>query len=193
MAVVGDEIAMKDQGPTGPAAFLVKDSGKKSIHLKFATVTGLPHSPSKEGFVDISVAKATKHDGPIRATLHHTFASCTGKPVQAKNLKPGHCIYTTSGANTIKSATAVPARKGDETYTVEVERGFGLIAVGGVLSHAKSELMRHDDEAKATMHAAISKRTKTTASQRLASFHEPVLPAASKRALDAKGHIFSTN
>ena len=39
------------------------------VTAKFVAVTGLPHSPSKEDFVEITVSKPSKHDGPIRATL----------------------------------------------------------------------------------------------------------------------------
>jgi len=106
----------------------------------FAKVLALPHSPSAESFVKITMAptlgsKASKHG--LLATLHHTFPRCGGdQAVKALDLKPGDCLHTVEGKGVVQSAEPVPVTEGDVTYTIEIEDA-GLVAVGGVFTHAK--------------------------------------------------------
>ena len=81
------------------------------------------------------------------------------------------------GFNTVQSAKTVAPRKGDVTYTIEVERGFGLIAVGGVFTHSKSATMH--DAAPTTTNTL--KKVSTTAPQRLASFEKLLQPTLKQK------------
>jgi hypothetical protein len=129
-----------------------------AITARFATVTGLPHSPSTEAFVEIAMSKTSKHDDrSIRATLHHTFPSCDGKVVQAQDIKPGQCLFTKHGRDVVRSAVPVPVKKGHVTYTIQVDDSFGSIAVGGVFTHAKSTSTAHEAHHGAALPGALSK------------------------------------
>ena len=72
----------------------------------FAKVEALPHGPSAEPFVHISMAGKEKCD--LKITLHHTFDACAsdqnpfkhaveqfgGIAIKAKNIKRGDCLHT---------------------------------------------------------------------------------------------------
>jgi len=117
----------------------IKTAGKNKS-LKFATVTAVTHSPSQEKFVEIKTAKTVKGPGNlIHATLHHTFPLCSGRIASAEDIKKEQCIYTTHGESKVLSTRTVPVHEHDETYTIEVEKGYGFISVGGIFTNTKTQ------------------------------------------------------
>jgi hypothetical protein len=101
-----------------------------------------------------------KHAMSLRTTEHHTFPKCGGAPVppqhlrhskagksqhleaalmmRAHELKPGGCLLTLDGEQTIESVHRTPAKSEDLTYSVQLEGTTDLIAVGGVVTHAQA-------------------------------------------------------
>jgi len=154
------QLRLSDVG-VGQRVLAVDDSRNEM----FAEVVALPHSPSAESFVKITMvsslgSKASKHS--LRATLHHTFPRCGGdEAVQAKDLKPGDCLHTATGKGIVESAEPVPVAEGDVTYTIELN-GADLVAVGGVFTHAKRMMahVAHDSSQpnmeETTAHTAVS-------------------------------------
>jgi hypothetical protein len=116
------------------------------------TVEGVPTNnmaPNKEAQV--------KHAMSLRTTEHHTFPKCGGAPVpsqhlrhnkagnndveaammlRAHELKPGDCLLTSDGEQTIESVNRTPAKAEDFTYSVQLEGSTDLVVVGGVVTHA---------------------------------------------------------
>jgi len=106
-------------------------------------------APNKEAHV--------KHATSLRTTEHHTFPKCGGAPaaqhlrhhkagkhleaalmVSAHELKPGGCLLTLDGERTIESVHRTPAKAGSLTYSVQLEGNTDLIAVEGVVTHARA-------------------------------------------------------
>jgi hypothetical protein len=117
---VGDKILAKDM----------------SGHSAYKTVKALPHSRASEDYVEVKMGKGQGEE--IKATLHHTFPTCSGKSKMAKQLKSGDCLMTPNGKDYVHKAMRVPAQKGDDTFTVEMEAGVQEIAVGGIFTHTKA-------------------------------------------------------
>jgi len=108
---------------------------------KFAEVRGLPKSEAKEDYIELNMGK--KGDELIRATIHHTFKTCTGKTKKAHNIKGGDCLFTAEGGKGyVHKAVRGAHKKKDETYTLVMEKGVNQVAVGGVFTDA----MRSVDE-----------------------------------------------
>jgi len=117
---------------------LAVDDSRNTI---FAEVVALPHSPSAENFMMItmvpSLSSTASFKHGLQATLHHTFPKCGGdEAIRAMDLKPGDCLHTVTGKGVVQSAVLVPVTTGDVTYTIEL-KGADLVAVGGVFTHAK--------------------------------------------------------
>lgn len=110
----------------------------------FSKVVALPHSASREAFIEVETQQKTEHGLKTRsllATEHHTFPLCdTGfrKEVSAMDLEHGQCLLTEGGGKSaVTSTKRVPAKGGDETYTVVLEGADDLVVVGGIVTHAR--------------------------------------------------------
>lgn len=103
---------------------------------EFKEVKALPHSKAREDYKEIKMGKGNAES--IRATLHHTFPTCSGKSKMAKDIKSGDCLLTPGGKGYVHKVEHVTAKKGDITYTIEMEAGTTEVAVGGVFFHAKT-------------------------------------------------------
>jgi len=97
----------------------------------FKEVMGTPHSKAKEDYVEVKIGK--KGD-LLRATLHHTFPTCSGATKQARQLKSGDCLLGTNGKAYVHNVSRVKAAEKDNTYTLVMEEGVKQVAVGGVFT-----------------------------------------------------------
>jgi hypothetical protein len=127
--------------------------GPKAGARDFATIVGLPHSPTSQSSFDIKMApkrgglRHTEVLKRVEATAYHTFIRChvrdeTGAAaetlVQVKDIKSGDCLHTIHGDNLVKSITEVPEAEAamHDTYTIVTEGGSSdLIMVGDLVAH----------------------------------------------------------
>ena len=110
----------------------------KKHAFKLSKVTGITHSPSEGGFVEITMGeKLVASKKILRATPHHTFPLCNDKTIKkAMNIKVGDCFVTEYGHDTFKTVKELPVRAGDTTYTIQMEAGVRFISIGGIFTHA---------------------------------------------------------
>lgn len=102
----------------------------------FSKVVALPHSEPEEAFVELDMGRTGM--GLVRATLHHTFPTCSGKIKKAQDMRSGDCLRTATGKAHIHKVAQHPAVKFGETYTVVLEGDAHEINVGGVFSHTRA-------------------------------------------------------
>ena len=114
----------------------------------FAKVEALPHGPSVESFIHIRMKGKARQ--ALKATLHHTFDTCVSKRnpfmhavesygtavVKAKDIRAGDCLHTADGKRLVRSATHTAMKTGDTTYSIKLAGNIGIVAIGGVFTHA---------------------------------------------------------
>jgi hypothetical protein len=116
--------------------------------LVYTPVRGLPHSETKEAFVEIQMASpaaAEKSDYSLLATKMHTFPKCDGSIVSAHDVQTGDCLFTLDGEGRVKHVnTAAEDKEEADTYTIDVDEDVDAVAVGGVFTHARSGNLLHE-------------------------------------------------
>lgn len=126
----------------------------------YAKVLDLPRSQSKGTFVSIEVSaahdKAEAEGLQAVVTPHHTFPSCSGNAVAAKDLKMGDCVVTIHGRRKVRKVDEVAALPGDETFSINLDGAVDVLALGGIYTHANPVAHQEIIERK----AALSKNVK---------------------------------
>ena len=147
----------------------------------FAKVEALPHGPSAEPFVHISMAGKEKCD--LKITLHHTFDACAsdqnpfkhaveqfgGIAIKAKNIKRGDCLHTADGRRKVHTAERFEFKDGDTTFSIKLTGNILTVAIGGVFTHA----MGHPQLLSHTKHPRRMHDKKKTAAKSTKMIREP--------------------
>jgi len=128
---------------------LAADASNKKTYAKVVEVR---RSPAVESYLDIHVrldsetkSSSQSHESKLvakhlRATKHHSFPVCHKRELMpAIALKVGDCLHTLGGQGTVDSIMPSPATKDDMTYTLVLEEGIDLVAIGGIFTRAKPE------------------------------------------------------